>query len=102
MGHFLASPTKLFEYIHAGLPVIGSDVPEIHDVLTESKGGLLVDATKPSEIASAIVRLAMDSCLRKALAENARAAGTNLAWNGEAGVLVDFVAQRLRNRRDDR
>jgi glycosyltransferase involved in cell wall biosynthesis len=102
MGHFLASPTKLFEYIHAGLPVIGSDVPEIHDVLTESKGGLLVDATKPSEIASAIVRLAMDSCLRKALAENARAAGTSLAWNGEAGILVDFVAQRLRNRRDDR
>jgi glycosyltransferase involved in cell wall biosynthesis len=99
VGHYLASPTKLFEYMHAGLPVIGSDVPEIHDVLTEYKCGLLVDATKPGEIASAFVRLATDSSLRKALAENARTASANLGWSAERDVLVDFVAQRVRKRR---
>jgi glycosyltransferase involved in cell wall biosynthesis len=99
VGHRLASPTKLFEYMQAGLPVIGSDVPEIHDVLTEWACGVLVDATKSAEIASALVRLATDSSLRKALAENARAAATNLGWSAERDVLVDFVAQRLRERR---
>jgi glycosyltransferase involved in cell wall biosynthesis len=97
--HRLASPTKLFEYMQAGLPVIGSDVPEIHDVLTEFKCGILVDATRPGEIATAFVRLTIDSPLRKTLAENARAAATNLGWNAEREVLVDFVAQRLRELR---
>ena len=96
--HLLASPTKLSEYIYAGLPVIGSDVPEIHDVLTQCKCGLLVDATRPNEIASAFVRLATDSSLRKALAENARAAASSVSWDAERDVLVDFVAQRLRER----
>jgi glycosyltransferase involved in cell wall biosynthesis len=94
--HRLASPTKLFEYIEAGLPVIGSDVPEIHDVLTDWKCGLLVDSTRPDEIASALVRLATDSSLRKTLAKNARIAATSLGWSEEQDVLVDFVAHRLR------
>ena len=96
--HRLASPTKLFEYIHAGLPVIGSDVPEIHETLTQSKCGLLVDATRPYDIASAFVRLASDTSLRKALAENARAAASRLSWDAERDVLVDFIAQRFRER----
>jgi glycosyltransferase involved in cell wall biosynthesis len=93
--HRLASPTKLFEYMEAGLPVIGSDVPEIHDVLTRWKCGLLVDATRPDEIAAALVRLATDSALRKASAENARIAAANLNWHAEQKVFVQFVAQRL-------
>jgi len=99
VGHRLASPTKLSEYINAGLPVIGSDVPEIREVLTESKCGLLVDATKPEEIASAFVRLATDSSLRRTLADNACAAASHLNWGTERDVLLDFVAQRLRDRR---
>jgi glycosyltransferase involved in cell wall biosynthesis len=96
--HRLASPTKLFEYMQAGLPVIGSDVPEIHDILTQFQCGLLVDATKPGEIASALERLATDSSLRKALAESARAAATDLGWGAEQDLLVDFVAERLEER----
>jgi glycosyltransferase involved in cell wall biosynthesis len=94
--HRLASPTKLFEYMEAGLPVIGSDVPEIHEVLTSWKCGLLVDATKPDEIAAAFIRLATDPSLRMALARNARVAAANLAWSEERQVFLDFVAQHLR------
>jgi glycosyltransferase involved in cell wall biosynthesis len=94
--HRLASPTKLYEYLDAGLPVIGSDVPEIRSVLTRWKCGVLVDAVKPNEIASAFVRVATDRPLRKALADNARAAAADLTWDTERNVLVDFVAQRLR------
>jgi glycosyltransferase involved in cell wall biosynthesis len=96
--HRLASPTKLFEYMQAGLPVIGSDVPEIHDVLTQFQCGLLVDATKPSEIASALERLTKDGSLRKTLAESARTAATHFGWDAEREVLVDFVTGRLEMR----
>jgi glycosyltransferase involved in cell wall biosynthesis len=100
--HRLASPTKLFEYMEAGLPVIGSDVPEIHDVLTEWKCGVLVDAAKPDDIASAFVRLANDAALRKVLAENSRIAAGRLGWSGERDAFVDFVAERLGERRRTR
>jgi len=93
--HRLASPTKLYEYIAAGLPVIGSDVPEIREVLTRWKCGLLVDATKPEEIASAMTNLAADRSLRKSLAENARAAAPDLDWKTDRKTLIDFVAQRV-------
>jgi glycosyltransferase involved in cell wall biosynthesis len=95
--HRLASPTKLFEYMQAGLPVIGADVPEIHDVLTEWNCGVLVDATQPADIASAFVRLATDSTLRKTLGDNARVAAVSLGWEAERDVLAMFVAERLRN-----
>jgi glycosyltransferase involved in cell wall biosynthesis len=94
--HRLASPTKLYEYLEAGLPMIGSDVPEIRDVLARWKCGLLVDATRPNEIASALVQLATDGSLRTTLAKNACAAAAELKWNTERERLVDFVAQRLR------
>jgi glycosyltransferase involved in cell wall biosynthesis len=96
--HRLASPTKLFEYMQAGLPVIGADVPEIHDVLTDWKCGLLVDASRPGEIAAAFVRLATDGALRKTLADNARVAAANLGWAAECDVLATFVAQCLQSR----
>jgi glycosyltransferase involved in cell wall biosynthesis len=94
--HRLASPTKLFEYMEGGLPVVGSDLPEIHDVLTAWQCGLLVDASEPAAIASAFVRMATDSSLRKTLAENARAAATHFSWRAEQRTLVQFVAERLR------
>jgi hypothetical protein len=97
--HRLASPIKLIR-IHAGrTAVIGSDLPEIHDVLTEFTCGILVDTNKPGEIASAFARLETAGSLREMRAENARAAATNLDSNAERELLADFVAQCLRERR---
>lgn len=38
-----ALPVKLFEYMAAGLPVIASNFPSIHEVVSSSDCGLLVD-----------------------------------------------------------
>jgi glycosyltransferase involved in cell wall biosynthesis len=100
--HRLASPTKLFEYMQAGLPVIGAAVPEVQDVVTHSKCGVLVDARNPAEIAAAFVRLASDGDLRKTLAENARTAAANLGWDVERQVLTTFVTERLQDLRKSR
>ena len=74
-GHRLAFPRKLFEYLAAGLPVIGSGSGDIGTTLEEWNCGLVVhDSGCPDEIARCIVRLACDEPLRTQMARNARLA----------------------------
>ena len=46
MSDYLSLPNKLFEYLLAEVPVIGSDFPEISNVLNNSDLGLVSDLTK--------------------------------------------------------
>ncbi len=87
-SHFLAAPQKLYEYLAMGLPVVGANVPTIQKVLVENDCGLVVDPTSPTEIASAIIRLAQDEDLRNKMSENGRrAAETRFNWENEASIL---------------
>ena len=51
-------PTKFFEYLAAGLPVVvSSSARLVADLTTELGCGVVVDATDPKDVASAISRL---------------------------------------------
>ena len=53
-NYFHGQPTKLLEYMAAGLPVVASDFPFYRQIIESSGCGLLVDPLKPAEIAKAI------------------------------------------------
>jgi glycosyltransferase involved in cell wall biosynthesis len=48
---------KVFEYMNAGLPVVASDFGELAQAVREEQCGILVDSTKPEQIAEAIIYL---------------------------------------------
>ncbi|MGH9783118.1 MAG: glycosyltransferase [Terriglobia bacterium] len=95
--HQLACPVKLFEYLHVGLPVIGSNVSEIRRVLNQYECGITVDARNPGEIADAMIRLAQDPRLRATLSRNALlAAEKSLNWERERPKVIQlFDSVRL-------
>lgn len=67
----IASPTKCFEYMALGLPVIGSDSPDQKTVLEESEGGLCVPLTADA-FADSVCRLLSDAPLRRSMASAGR------------------------------
>jgi glycosyltransferase involved in cell wall biosynthesis len=66
-------PSKLFEVLAAGRPVIGAVRGEARDILVRSGGALLVEPERGDQLAEAIDRLRDDADLRDKLARSGRA-----------------------------
>lgn len=91
-NHVFASPHKLYDYMLAGLPVIGpAFAVEVARVVQQFDCGILVDSSNPAEIASALNRLASDGDLRRRMGERGRRAVLNdLNWEREAVRLLEL------------
>lgn len=71
----------LIEAMAAGIPVIGTDVDGIRDVVENEQTGLLVECGKPDRIASAIRRLMDEPALRQGLiARGQHEVSQRFAW----------------------
>jgi glycosyltransferase involved in cell wall biosynthesis len=87
LSYRYALPNKLFDYLHAGLPVVVSDLPELAAVVVGDGVGATCDPTSPKSIADAIDRVTRDPALRAAVG---RAAG-RYTWERESEKLLALV-----------
>jgi glycosyltransferase involved in cell wall biosynthesis len=53
-NHINSQPNKIFEYMSAGIPVIGSNFPLWEKIIGQNGCGLCIDSQDPQQIASAI------------------------------------------------
>jgi glycosyltransferase involved in cell wall biosynthesis len=82
---FFGSPTKLFEYMAAGRPIVASRLGQIGDVLEDGRNALLVPPGDAGALTGALRRLADDAPLRERLAVSARAdAAERHTWRHNA------------------
>ncbi len=63
-------PLALLEYGFAGLPVVATKVGEIENVIMHKSHGLLVEASKPLELANALIYLIENKKIRHLFGQN--------------------------------
>ena len=106
-SRFFGSPTKLFEYMAMGKPIIASDLDQIGEVLANGvhlgreqpvpTGGELAVLTAPADVAGLIqgIRLVVeDPALARRLGTNARAEVlSHYTWQHHVGAILERLEQ---------
>jgi len=89
-------PNKLFDYMALGLPVVSTPLRPVLRIVSEARCGLVV-APDPDEVAAALVSLARDVDLRRALGAAGREAVLReFLWEAQAPRVVATVGGLLR------
>jgi len=99
VGDFPESyPTKLFEYMALGLPVIASDFPLYRAVVAPPGAGLCIDPTSPEALAGALRFLLQHPEASRQLGNRGRtAAEMRYSWASQEAVLFNFYGSLLDN-----
>jgi glycosyltransferase involved in cell wall biosynthesis len=93
-NHDEALPTKLFEYLGAGLPVIISDTLRCSDIVREHDCGLVVDPNDADAVARAMAFLIDNPATAQAMGERGRRLVTErYQWKSEATKLTRLYAE---------
>jgi glycosyltransferase involved in cell wall biosynthesis len=90
LNYRFSLPNKLFDYIHAGLPVLVSRLPEISRIVVKYGVGNFIENHDPRHIAGKIETMLSDTHLMTTYKSNAILAAQDLNWQMEEKVLINI------------
>ena len=85
------SPGKLFEYMAAGRPIVGVDLPVLREVLGDPPAARLVAADSPHRLATALVEALTEESESEALAATASRRVGGFTWTSRAHSVLRFL-----------
>lgn len=88
----------LLEAMAAGTPIVASDIPGYHHVVTNGAEGLLVPPMDEEALADALVRLLSNAALRAQMAARGRQTAEKYSWQRVAGSTLDLYRQCIEQR----
>ena len=90
-------PTKMFEYMIMGKPVVVSDFPLWRKIVQDAECGFLVDPLNQGAVVQAVVQLLENSTLRQEMGARGRAAVIRkYNWDSQGRKLVEFYQELLK------
>jgi glycosyltransferase involved in cell wall biosynthesis len=84
-------PNKLFDYIHAELPVLASPLVEVKKIIDQYQVGECIESHAPEQIASKIKSMLADNAKLTTYKANTRIAKEMLCWDKEKQVLASLL-----------
>ena len=91
LNYRFSLPNKLFDYIHAGLPVLASDLPEVSAIINKYEIGKIVSKHEPVTIAAAMNEMMNDDKQFAHWKENVKLAANELTWENESLRLLKVI-----------
>ena len=97
-NHTESYPTKLFEYMAVGLPIVASNISLYRAVVERRECGICAPYSDPEAIADAIEKIYTDKILLQEFSKiGPPAVSQNYNWNTEKNILLDFYGKTLSN-----
>ena len=95
LNYRYALPNKLFDYIHAGLPVLVNNLPEMASIVSAWQIGLVTPSLEPEVLAGKIKDALFDEKQREEWAVNLKMAASELCWEKEELKLQEIFQRFL-------
>ncbi len=84
-------PNKLFDYIHAGVPVLASSLVEVKKIIQQYKVGEIIENHNPEHIASKINEMLDNREQLIKYKNNTQKAANELCWENEENKLINIL-----------
>jgi len=91
INYHFSLPNKLFDYIHAGIPVLASRLPEIERIIVKYNIGDFISSHDPVHIAERIGKMLANPEKLEIWKENLKFAAIELNWEEEEKKLVEVL-----------
>lgn len=99
LNYLYSLPNKLFDFIQAKCPVLASDLPEVSQIVTNYKVGVITPSPAPDDIAKTIMQVYQSPDNYAELKKNTVRAAEELCWENERPVLEKIYGPYLRAQR---
>lgn len=83
-------PNKIFDYIHANVPVVATSIPEVKKIMDQYNCGVCIPDNSPKVIAAAVEVLASNVEMYNLFKQNCVAAAKELCWEKEINKLIEI------------
>jgi glycosyltransferase involved in cell wall biosynthesis len=92
LNYQLSLPNKIFDYIHAGVPVLASDIFEVRKIIETWNLGSIIMEVSPQSIANAVKDIFSNDLRYQQWKENCLIAAQELNWQKEKNILKQIYS----------
>jgi len=90
-NRYLTAPSKLFDYLSGGIPVVASDLPSLRDFIDHDGEALLVPPGDIEAASDALTVLMNESARYRRMFRRALACARDLTWKRVTARMVEFI-----------
>jgi len=90
LSYYYSLPNKLFQYLAAKIPILGSNFPEFKKIILQNKIGEVVDSSKPKETAQKIMAMFKKNNLMEYRKNYQKIEKAQYSWETESKKLTEF------------